>query len=258
MLTTEDYALKQTTKPAPVALITGAARRIGAAIALYLHEHGFRVVIHCHQSKVEADMLAQKMNQQRPDSAFVLTADLTIQQEAIHLINNAVQSAGQLDLLVNNASIFTRTSKQNALDNTHWDDLFTTNVKAPFWLSQAAFPYLTLQHGAIINITDIHATHPLKNYTVYCQSKAALAMQTKALAREFAPKVRVNAIAPGAIAWPEHENKLNKGIQEKIIAETLLKQHGKPEYIAKAVLALASNAFITGQCLVVDGGRELN
>jgi pteridine reductase len=255
MLTTEDYALKQTTKPAPVALITGAARRIGAAIALYLHEHGFRVVIHCHQSKAEADMLAQKMNQQRPDSALVLSADLTIQEEAINLINRAAQWAGQLDLLVNNASIFTSTSSKNAFDDAHWDALFTANVKAPFWLSHAAFTHLASQQGSIINITDIHAQHPLKNYSVYCQSKAALAMQTKALAREFAPKVRVNAIAPGAIAWPEHENKLNKAMQEKIIAQTLLKQHGKPEYIAKAVLALANNEFITGQCLTVDGGR---
>ena len=239
-----------------VALVTGAGRRIGAGIAHYLHQAGFRIVIHCHQSVVAAHALAQNMNQQRADSALVLTADLTIKDAAIKLIHEANNWTGQLNLLVNNAAIFA-SSPPDELDIEHWDALFTTNVKAPFWLSHTAYPYLATQHGSIINLTDIHADRPLKGYSVYCQSKAALSMQTKALAREFAPKVRVNAIAPGAIAWPEHNNALSDDLQQKIIAKTPLQQHGDPLFIAQAVLAIADNPFITGQILNVDGGRSL-
>ena len=138
-----------------------------------------------------------------------------------------------------------------------WNVLFDIHVKAPFLLSLAARPLLAKQSGAIINITDIHAETPLKGYSVYCQSKAALEMQTKSLARELAPEIRVNAIAPGAIIWPEHSNTLNAETQEKIITKIPLKKHGAPEYVAKAVLALAANSYITGQILKVDGGRSL-
>lgn len=239
-----------------VAVVTGAARRIGATIAQYLHQAGFRVVIHCHQSTLAAHALAQEMNQHRPDSALVLTADLTIKREAITLVEETIQWANRLDLLVNNAAIFAATPV-GTLDDEQWDALFTTNVRAPFWLSQTAFPHLAIQKGSIINITDIHADRPLKGYSVYCQSKAALTMQTKTLAREFAPDVRVNAIAPGAITWPEHDNALNEELQQNIIARTPLKQHGNPAFIAQAVLALIDNPFITGQTLSVDGGRNL-
>jgi pteridine reductase len=250
-----NHANKQVAR---VALVTGAARRIGATIAHYLHQAGFRVVIHCHQSLQEATALAQILNSKKPHSALVLTADLTIKQDAINLITETILWAGQLDLLVNNASIFTFTStEENALDDEQWNKLFTTNVKAPYWLSYTAHAFLAKQKGAIINITDIHAEHPLKGYSVYCQSKAALTMQTKSLAREFAPNVRVNAVAPGAIAWPENNNALSDTLQQKIIAETPLKQHGNPIFIAQAVLALADNPFITGQTLNVDGGRSL-
>jgi pteridine reductase len=239
-----------------VALVTGAARRIGAAIVKQLHQADFRVAIHCHHSLAEAQVLAQTLNQQRPGSALILQKDLGTPVVAKELIAAVVDWAGRLDLLVNNASLFKR-SDCSVFNETDWDSLFTTNVKAPFLLSLAAHPYLALQQGAIINLTDVHADKPLKNYAVYCQSKAALAMQTKALAREFAPKVRVNAVAPGAIVWPEHENVLSIELQQQIIAQTPLKRRGEPIYIAQAVLALAENLFITGQILHVDGGRGI-
>jgi pteridine reductase len=239
-----------------VALVTGAAKRIGASIVKELHQAGFKVAIHCHQSFVAAQVLAQALNQQRSDSALILQKDLAAPQMAAELIARVVDWAGRLDLLVNNASVFKR-SDCSAFNETDWDSLFATNVKAPFLLSLAAYPYLALQQGAIINITDIHANKPLKNYAAYCQSKAALAMQTKVLAREFAPKVRVNAVAPGAIVWPEHENALSIELQQQIIAQTPLKRRGEPIYVAQAVLALAENLFITGQVLNVDGGRGI-
>ena len=248
-----NHANKQAAR---VVIITGAARRIGASIAQYLHQAGFRVAIHCHKSQAAAVALAKNLNSHRPDSAVVLTADLMVKQATIKLIDDTLQWAGRLDLLVNNAAIFASTPL-DPLDNDHWNTLFTTNVQAPFWLSQKAYPFLALQKGAIINITDIHADRPLKGYSVYCQSKAALTMQTKTLAREFAPNVRVNAIAPGAIVWPEHDNEISEALQQKIIARTPLKQHGNPAFIAEAVLAIAQNPFITGQSLCVDGGRSL-
>ncbi len=244
------------TQAARVAIITGSGRRIGAAIAQYLHHAGFRVIIHCHHSHSAAHALANDMNRHRPDSALVIVADLAIKKSANTIINESIKWAGQLDLLVNNASVFVSTP-HDALDDAHWDTLFTINVKAPFWLSHLAYPHLAAQHGSIINITDIHAERPLKGYSAYCQSKATLTMQTKSLAREFAPAVRVNAIAPGAIAWPEHDNALSEALQQNIIAKTPLKQHGDPAYIAQAVLSIADNPFITGQTLAVDGGRGL-
>ncbi len=235
---------------APVALVTGAARRIGAAIVQHLQTAGFRVVIHCHHSQAEAHALAEELNQLRSNSAKVLIADLCNPASALQLIMETMTWAGRIDLLVNNASLFTR-------NEADWDAMFALNVKAPFLLSHAAFPHLSLTHGSIINITDIHTDKPLKGYTIYCQSKAALSMQTNALAREFAPTVRVNAVAPGAIMWPEGNNQLSEEQQQNSIDETPLKRHGSPVFIAQAVLALAGNAFITGQTLRVDGGRSL-
>jgi len=256
-LINEEHTLNHNNKQANrVALVTGAARRIGAGIVTSLHQAGFRVVIHCHQSRKEAHELEATLNQQRAGSALVISADLTVKQQAIELIAKAIKWAERLDLLVNNASIFTKTVL-GELNDSDWDALFTTNVKAPFWLSQTAYPYLALHKGSIINITDIHASKTLKDYSAYCQSKAALAMQTKLLAREFAPLVRVNAVAPGATIWPELSNELSEDVQEKIIARTPLKQHGHPLFIAQAVLALAENTFITGQTLSVDGGQML-
>ena len=246
-----NYANKQATR---VALITGAGRRIGAAIAETLHQAGFSVAIHCHQSRHEANELCDTFNKKRANSACVFVADLAQNSDIQTLIMHVIDWAGQMDLLVNNASIFMPTPL-DAPDDERWSTLFSINVQAPFWLSLAARPYLAAQQGAIINITDIHAERPLKGYAEYCQTKATLLMQTKALACEFAPDIRVNAVAPGAIIWPEQENALDLINQEKIIAKTPLKRHGEPIFIAQAVLALAENRFITGQTLRVDGGR---
>jgi len=241
---------------AKVALITGSSRRIGAAIVKKLHATGYKVVIHCHHSLSEAHSLAAHLNSQRANSAFVVQRDLTAPCAAEEIMTAVQDWAGQLDLLVNNASVFIRT-EFTTFAETDWYALFDIHVKAPFLLSLAARPLLAKQSGAIINVTDTHAEKPLKEYSVYCQSKSALEMQTKSLAREFAPEIRVNAVAPGAIAWPEHNNTLPPELQEKIIAKTPLKKHGNPEYIAQAILALAENPFITGQILKVDGGRSL-
>jgi len=244
------------TQAIKTALITGAARRIGAAIAKTLHQAGFRVIIHCHRSLTEAEQLAESLNQQRADSALVIQQDLCDKDAAVQLIKKALDWAHRLDVLVNNASVFHK-NPFDRFDEALWEETFEANVKAPYKLSLTAYDALAKQSGVIINLTDIHAEKPLKRYTIYCQSKAALLMQTKALAIEFAPKVRVNAIAPGAILWPEADNALSIEQQEKIIAKTPLKKHGQPEYIAKAVLALIDNEFITGQVLNVDGGRGI-
>lgn len=253
-----EHTLNQANKQAAkVALVTGAARRIGAAIVRELHQAGFKVVIHCNRSLTAAEALAQDLNQQRSGSAYVLQKELTDANATSELFASVLAWAGRVDLLVNNASLFIR-SDCTIFDETVWDRLFTVNVKVPFLLSLAARPHLADQEGCIVNITDIHADKPLKGYAIYCQSKAALLMQTKALAREFAPQVRVNAIAPGAIAWPEDNNMLNMETQQQIIAKTPLKRHGAPEYIAQMVLALATNSFITGQIVNVDGGRSIS
>ncbi|KGP64281.1 pteridine reductase [Legionella norrlandica] len=241
---------------AKVALVTGGTRRIGAAIIKKLHASGYRVVIHCRFSLQEADKLAQYLNVQRIDSAIVLQKELTESNAANEIIAIVDNWAGRLDLLVNNASVFKRTDYHFSIEED-WQYLFTVNVQVPFLLSVAARSLLSRYKGAIINLTDIHAEKPLKGYSVYCQTKAALEMQTKSLAREFAPDIRVNAVAPGAIAWPEDENSLSEEAQQKIIEKTPLKSHGSPEFIAQAVLALAENSFITGQTLKVDGGRSL-
>jgi pteridine reductase len=249
--------LKPTNKQeAKVALVTGSARRIGAAIISHVHAAGYKVIIHCHNSLQDAQTLAACLNDQRPNSALVLQKELTQDDAAKEIIEVVCSWAGRLDLLVNNASVFIRT-EFTSFNSADWDKLFNIHVKAPLLLSLAARPLLIKQSGMIINITDTHAEKPLKGYSVYCQSKAALEMQTKSLAREFAPEIRVNAIAPGAIAWPEHSNTLSTEIQEEIIEKTLLKKQGHPKYIAQAVLALAENPFITGQILKVDGGRSL-
>lgn len=240
---------------AKVALVTGGARRIGAAIVKKLHGAGYKVIIHCHHALNEAHALALALNEQRLDSAFVLQRELTKPEAAQEIMSTITDWAGRLDLLVNNASVFIRTDTTDLLAKD-WDILFNTNAKAPFLLSLAARPLLARTQGVIINLTDIHAQKPLSNYAIYCQSKAALEMQTKVLAREFAPEIRVNAIAPGAIAWPEETNSLTREEQQKIIAKTPLKQHGNPDFIAQALLALVENPFITGQILNVDGGRS--
>lgn len=254
---TENNTLNSINKQASrVALVTGAARRIGAAIVRMLHGAGFDVVIHCHLSVDEAHALARELNAIRTDSACVCVADLVSHAAAVALVADAVRWKGGLDLLVNNASIFIKTPLPGNHDAA-WDAMWRIHVKAPLWLSAAAYPALAQRQGAITNLTDIHAEKPLKDYGLYCQTKAALKLQTEMLAREYAPYVRVNAVAPGAIAWPEQDNALTRTQQAAIIAKTPLKRHGEPKWVAHAVLFLAENAFITGQTLRVDGGRSV-
>lgn len=241
---------------AKVALVTGGARRIGAAIVKTVHQAGYKVVIHCRGGLSDAHALAVDLNNQRVDSALVLQRELRDTDAPEEIMTTIMNWAGRLDLLVNNASVFIRTEGYS-FNTADWQAIFDINLKVPFLLSLAAYPLLQNHQGAIINITDIHAEKPLKGYSVYCQSKAALEMQTKTLAREFSPEVRVNAVAPGATVWPEEANSLSFEVKKKIIAKTPLKTHGNPEYIAQAVLALAQNPFITGQILKVDGGRSL-
>jgi pteridine reductase len=238
----------------PVAIVTGAARRIGAEIATYLHSQGFNVVIHYRHSQAAAAALAAELNEIRGHSAIHLQANLTDTQGLAGFIEKAANYWGKINLLVNNASSFYPTSLGQVTE-TQWDDLHASNVKGAFFLSQAAIPYLKLQQGSIINITDIHAHQPLGNYAVYCIAKAGLVMMTKALAKELAPAIRVNAIAPGGIAWPEAENQLDSHQKQKIIDKTLLKRHGNPIDIAKAVYYMWNAEFVTGQILAVDGGR---
>lgn len=240
----EGYGLKTTHKlKSRVVLVTGAARRIGASIVQYFHQTGYDVVIHCHQALKHAEILAESCNQQRPNSAHVISCDLAQPNERIHLIN---QCGPNLSILINNASVFSKTD---------WDTLFNINVRAPYELSLLAAKILKHNRGAIINITDTNADSALKEYPIYIQTKAALNAQTRVLAKELAPDIRVNAIAPGAIAWPEGNNQLTPQQKQHVIEKTLLKQHGDPQYIAQMVHAVAENMFITGQVIRVDGGR---
>jgi pteridine reductase len=242
---TLNLANKQAAK---VALVTGAGRRIGACIAQALHTAGYKVVVHCHHSVAEAEKLVKQLNDLRGDSAFLLVQDLLAPNAAENMLQALKQWVSCLNVLVNNASIFSRTD---------WDTQFAINVQVPYLLSTAAQSLLAQNQGVIINITDIHAQKPLKGYAIYCQTKAALEMQTKALALEFAPEIRVNAVAPGPTLWPEQENSLHEEEKQKIIAKTLVKSFGDPEYIAQAVLGLIENPYISGQILQVDGGRSI-
>lgn len=237
-----------------VALVTGGARRIGAAIVRTLHDDGMDVVIHCNRSRDEADTLAADLNARRDGSAVVLAADLGDDTALQELAKQVLAYGRDLDLLVNNASTFYPTPV-GTVDAAQWDDLVGTNMRAPFFLAQALAPALRARHGSIVNIIDIHAQRPMKDHAVYCAAKAGLAMLTRALAREFGPEVRVNGVAPGAILWPEAD--MNESLQAKILDATALKRAGKPEDIADAVRYLAGAAYVTGQILAVDGGRSI-
>jgi pteridine reductase len=242
---------------AKVALITGAARRIGAEIALSLHEAGMNVVLHYHASEEEAVRLCKRLNKVRPHSAVAISADLNEIESGVDLVNQAAATWQRLDVLVNNASRFYKTALGNVTEDA-WEDLMASNLKAPFFLSQAAAPMLAATQGCIVNITDIHADRPLRDYAVYCISKSGLVMMTKALAKELGPLVRVNAVAPGSILWPEGENALSQADKQKIMHRTALQRSGSPNDIAKAVLFFIRDAdYITGQVLMIDGGRVL-
>jgi len=238
-----------------VALITGGARRMGATIARHLHKVGMNLVVHYRHSDVAAHALQKELNEQRPASVLLLQADLLQVPKLIRMVHDTMNHYGRLDVLINNASSFYATPIGQAEEND-WEDLLGTNLKAPFFLSQAAAPHLINTHGCIINLVDIHAERPLKLYPIYSTAKAGLTMLTKSLARELAPYVRVNAIAPGAILWPE--NDLDEVTKQRIISNIPLKRHGESEEIAKVVLFLVRDAgYLTGEVITVDGGRTL-
>jgi len=244
------------TLPEKVALITGAAHRVGAAIARALHGEGMNVIVHYRNSRASAERLQHELIAQRPGSALLIQADLLNTAGLPNLIRQAHNWQGRLDALVNNASGFYPTPAADVTE-AQWDELLGSNLKAPFFLAQAAAPYLRRQRGAIVNIADIHAERPLKGYPVYSIAKSGLVMLTKALARELAPEIRVNAVAPGAILWPEHD--ADEETRKHIVARTALKRQGDPHDVARAVVFLIKEAeYMTGQVLTVDGGRSLS
>jgi len=248
---------QQTLKPlaGQAVLVTGAARRVGAAIACTLHGAGANVLLHYRTSAAAAASLAGALNDVRAHSARTLQADLLDMNQLAPLIDAAVGAFGRLDILVNNASTFYPTPV-GAITAHDWDDLMGTNVKAPLFLSQAAAPALRKAGGLIINLVDIHGLRPLKRFALYSTAKAALAMLTRSLARELAPEVRVNGIAPGPILWPEDAP--DPETKAKVISQTLLQRQGSPHDVARTALFLAAEApYITGQVLAVDGGRSV-
>jgi pteridine reductase len=241
----------------PVALITGAARRIGAEIAQQLHKADYNIVLHYRNSASEADRLAKSLNQLRADSARIIEADLNDVNALQQLAEHALEAWGRVDVLINNASAFYPTPIGSVTER-EWDDLFSSNLKAPFFLAQALASELKNNHGCIINIADIHAQRPLKNHPVYCAAKAGNVMFTQSLARELAPQVRVNGIAPGAILWPEQQGDLSEKAKQDILEKIPLQKRGSAQDIARAVLFLVTDApYITGQILAVDGGRSI-
>ncbi len=248
--------MQQTVLSNKVALVTGSARRIGAEIAKTLHAAGMNIVLHYHHSEQEAKALCIHLNACRAGSAELVCGDLGEENTPARLIDAAFNYWQRLDVLVNNASKFYRTHV-GEVTIPIWDDLFNSNLRAPFFLAQAAAPHLIKSQGSIVNITDIHAEFPLGDYSVYCLTKSGLLMLTRSLAKELAPAVRVNAVAPGPILWPEGENTLTEEEKLSIIDYTTLKRPGTAMDIAAAVLFLVKDAhYITGQVIDVDGGRK--
>ena len=245
---------------APVALITGSARRIGAAIARRLHAAGYDLALHYRDSEGDARALAAELESARANSTLLLQADLAQFDRLPELVAKTIGRFGRLDALVNNASAFYPTAFGSTTP-AQWDALFAINARAPFFLAQAAAPHLANASGAIVNIADIYAERPLRGHALYAISKAALLHMTRALALELAPQVRVNAVSPGAILWPEHSDKSvgkDPDAQAALLARTPLGRTGTPGEIAEAVLWLLQDArYCTGQTLHVDGGRML-
>jgi pteridine reductase len=239
-----------------VVLITGGAKRVGAAICRRLHGEGANLMIHYRSSAAEAEALRDEFNRSRPDSAALVQADLHDVERLPELVAAAVKHYSQLDVLINNASSFYPTAV-GEIGEKDWHDLLGTNLKAPLFLSQAAAEPLRHSHGCIVNIADIHAERPMKSYVVYSIAKAGLVALTKSLAHELGPEVRVNAVAPGPIMWPEEDPTFDDQERRRIVAHTLLKREGSPDDIARAVLFLVKDApYITGTILPVDGGRS--
>lgn len=238
-----------------VALITGGAQRVGAMTARLLHAAGANLILHYRHSRQSALELQTELNDKRCNSVILIQAELLDTVKLKGIITKSIEQWGRLDILINNASSFYPTPVDTVTEND-WDDLIGSNMKAPFFLSQAAAPHLEKQNGCIINIVDIHAQRPMEGHSVYNMAKAGLAMLVKTLAFELGPKIRVNGVAPGAIMWPAQE--MDDLTKQRIVSRTYLKRKGSPEDIAKTVLFLASNAdYISGQIIAVDGGRSL-
>mgnify|MGYP001764486834 CR=1 FL=1 len=241
-----------------VILVTGSARRVGAAICRRLHAAGANIALHYRSSETEALALQAELREQRPHSVKCMKADLLRPHALTRLIDNTVRHFGRLDALVNNASSFYSTPLEE-INEQNWNDLIGTNLKAPLLLAQAAASELRRNHGAIVNIVDIHAERPMHGHLLYSVAKGGLAALTRALAQELAPNVRVNAVSPGVIVWPEKPEWDDEDQRRKVIAHTLLKRQGEPEDIARAVHFLLNDApYITGQIIAVDGGRSVN
>ena len=240
-----------------VVLVTGGAKRVGAAIARRLHREGASLMLHYRGSEREAKALRAELNAARADSAALVQADLLDVSGLSEIVKNTVGRFERLDALVNNASAFFPTPV-GEMTLASWDGLVGANLRAPLFLSQAAAPHLKKSGGAIVNITDIHAERPLKGYVIYSIAKTGLAGLTRSLARELAPEVRVNGVAPGAIVWPE-DGSWDDLTRQRIVSHTLLKRTGDPDDIARAVYYLIAEApYVTGEIIAVDGGRSIN
>lgn len=238
-----------------VALVTGGGRRIGAEIARRLHQEGMRLILHYHSSDNEARAVQDALNRERRDSVVLIKGNLLDFHKITHLAKESIKVFSRLDAVVNNASSFFPTPVGRTSEDD-WNDLFGTNLKAPFFLAQAAAPELRKTQGAIVNIADVYGVRPLKNHAVYSTAKAGLIMLTRALARELAPEVRVNAVAPGAILWPENDD--DEVARQRLISRTPLKRMGTPQEIAETVAFLIRDArFISGHVIPVDGGRSV-
>lgn len=241
-----------------VALITGGAKRIGAEISRGLHNNNFNVIIHYRKSHLAAEELAAELNALRANSALAVYADFNHLNEINNLATAAINQWQRMDALINNASWFYPTPIDNSGEDD-WNNLMNSNLKAPFFLTQALIPALQQQRGCIVNIADIYAEKPLKQHSIYCIAKAGNIMLTKSLAQELAPDIRVNGIAPGAILWPEQTDKLSMHEQQSILAKIPLQQRGQAQDISRTVLFLVQDApYITGQIITVDGGRSVN
>ena len=241
-----------------VALITGGARRVGAAVCRSLHAAGLDLMVHYRSSADDARALQAELNAVRPESVALVQADLLNISSLPTMVNDTVRQFGRLDVLINNASSYYPTPV-GEVGEGEWEDLMGTNLKTPLFLSQAAAPHLKRNHGCIINIVDIHADRPMRNYLVYSVAKGGLLALTRALASELGPEVRVNGVSPGVILWPEDERWSDEVARQRIIHTTLLKRVGEPEDIARTVRFLVLDApYVTGQIIAVDGGRSIS
>ncbi len=240
----------------PVALITGAGKRVGAVIARTLHTAGYDLALHYRRSAAEAELLASSLERQRSDSTYLVQAELADLDALPNMIESVLTRYSRLDALINNASAFYPTPVGSATP-AQWNELFASNAQAPFFLAQAALPALREARGAIVNLVDIYAERPLAKHPLYCMAKAALAAMTRSLALDLGPDIRVNGVAPGAVMWPSDGKPYDD--QQAMLARTPLQRAGSPDDVAGAVLWLLRDApFVTGQIIHVDGGRTLS